>query len=149
MNEQEFTPEPAGLVPLVLIAVEVDEPVEHVVDRFSDEIVLDDVGMRAIPAAAARQFLTERAEQTARMEEQSRRIQEEMALMPRPAPGGIPAREGLNAHESLIAADSSYVSPAEEFGRFPRPNFLVEALEAGQRKQLAERAAIRERKKEK
>lgn len=86
MNEQEFTPEPAGLVPLVLIAVEVDEPVEHVVDRFSDEIVLDDVGMRAIPAAAARQFLTERAEQTARMEEQSRRIQEEMALMPRPRP---------------------------------------------------------------
>jgi hypothetical protein len=112
-------------------------------------VVLDDVGMRAVSAAAAREFFTERHEQVARMEEQSRRIQEEMALMPRPAPGGIPAREGLNAHESLIAADSSYSSPAEEFGRSPRPNFLVEALEAGQRKQLAERAAIKERKQEK
>jgi hypothetical protein len=66
----------------------------------------------------------------------------------RPAPGGIPAREGLNAHESLIAADSSYMTPQTEFGQWPKPKFLAEALEAGQRKQLAERAAIKERKKE-
>jgi hypothetical protein len=45
--------------------------------------------------------------------------------------------------------DRSYVSPGEEFGQRPKPNFLVEELEAGQRRQLAERAAIKERKKEK
>ena len=48
-----------------------------------------------------------------------------------------------------MAGDPSYVSPAEEFGQRPKPNFLVEQLEAGQRRQLAEGAAIKERKKEK
>jgi hypothetical protein len=45
-------------------------------DLLGDDVVLDDVGMRAIPAEAARQFFAERAEQTARMDAQSRRLQE-------------------------------------------------------------------------
>jgi hypothetical protein len=44
--------------------------------------------------------------------------------------------------------DPGYQTVAEEFGR-PRSNFLAEELAAGQRRQLAERPAIKERKKEK
>jgi hypothetical protein len=47
-----------------------------------------------------------------------------------------------------MSDDSShYETPAEEFGGRPKPQFLVEEIEAGQRKQLAEQAAIKERKK--
>jgi hypothetical protein len=55
---------------------------------------------------------------------------------------GVPALEDGTAYESLLAPEA--VSPQEEFGR-PRPNFLVEELEAGQRRQAAEREAVRRR----
>jgi hypothetical protein len=136
MREQE-------LVSLVLIALEVDEPIELVADRLGDAIQLDDVGMRAVPAEVVRRFLSDRAEQEARQgAEHARRT---AASVPVPA-GGVPAlSDDASALESLMAADGSHLSPAEEFGR-PKPNFLEEAIEAGQRKQLAEQAAIKERK---
>ena len=56
------------LVPLALIALEVGEPMELVAHRFGDAVVLDDIGMRAVPAAVAREFFAARAEQTGRME---------------------------------------------------------------------------------
>ena len=65
----------AELVPLALIALEVDEPIELVADRLGEAVQLNDVGMRAAPAEVARQFLVERVEQTARMQEQFRRLQ--------------------------------------------------------------------------
>ena len=145
--EQELTPE--ELVPLVLIAAEVDEPIELVADRLGEAVQLDDVGMRCVSAATARQFLAARAEQDARMREQSRLIQERASRDALPVGGGVPALENASPFESLMNGDRSYVSPAEEFSQREKPNFLVEALEAGQRKQLAERAAIKERKKEK
>jgi hypothetical protein len=95
-----------------------------------------------------RQFLTERAEQTARMQEQSRRLQE--AHKPSPVFGGVPAlSDDASPFESLMNGDASYPTPQAEFGQRPKPNFLAEELEAGQRKLAAERAAIKERKKEK
>jgi hypothetical protein len=72
--EQEFVHE--ELVPLVLIAAEVGEPVELVVHRFGDDVQLDDVGMRVVSAAVARRFFTALAEQEARMQEQHRINQE-------------------------------------------------------------------------
>lgn len=107
------------LVPLVLIAAEVDEPIELVADRLVDHVRLDDIGMRAVPAEVVRQFITERAEQTARMEEQSRRLQE--PHKPSPVGRGVPAlSDEASAFESLMNGDRSYMSPAEEFGQ--RPN---------------------------
>jgi hypothetical protein len=145
---RQWLAEGTELVPLALIALEVDEPIELVADRLGEAVQLDDVGMRAVPAEVVRQFLTERAEQTARMEEQSRRLKE--AHKPSPVGRGVPALpDDASPFESLMNGDRSYVSPAEEFGQRPKPDFLVEAIEAGQRRQLAERAAIKERKKEK
>jgi hypothetical protein len=46
--EQEFTPE--ELVPLALIALEADDPIEQVVDLLGADVVLDAVGMRAVSA---------------------------------------------------------------------------------------------------
>lgn len=132
-------------VPLVLIAAEVGESVELVGHRLGEAIQLDDVGMRAVPAEVVRRFLTERAEQTARMQEQSRRLRE--AHKPLPVAVGVPALSGdATAIESLMAGERSYSSPAEEFGQRPKPDFLREEIEAGQQKQLAEQAAIKERK---
>src|SRR5215207_1149778 len=126
--EQEFTPE--ELVSLVLIAAEVNEPIELVADRFGEAVQLDDIGMRAVPAEVVRQFLTERAEQTARMEEQSRRLQE--AHKPSPVGAGVPAlSDDASPFESLMNGDPAYVSPAEEFGGRPKPRFLEDALEEG------------------
>lgn len=81
------------------------------------------------------------------MQEQSRRLQE--ADKPSPVGGGVPAlSDDASPFQSLMNVDPGWVSPAEEFGQRPKPNFLVEELEAGQRRQAAERAAIREPKGE-
>lgn len=133
---KQWLDEETELVPLALIALEVDEPTELVADRLGEAVQLDDVGMRAVPAEVARRFLTERAEQTARMEEQSRRLQE---LEAPPVPAGIPAIEGATPMASVMAADPGYVRPSEEFG-FAKPNFLAEELEAGARQLAAARA---------
>jgi hypothetical protein len=132
------------LVPLVLIAAEVDEPIELVADRLGDAVQLDDVGMRAVPAEVVRQFLTERAEQTARMEEQFRRLQE--AHKPSPVAVGVPAQEGSTPLESLMANDADYVTPRDEFAGRPKPRFLEEELEEGARQLAAAQAEIEARK---
>jgi hypothetical protein len=143
--EQEFVHE--ELVPLVLIAAEVGEPVELVAHRFGDDVQLDDVGMRVVSAAVARRFFTALAEQEARMQEQDRISQERASRDASLVGGGVPAlSDDASPLESLLAGDRSYSSPAEEFGQWAKPNFLVEELEAGQRRQAAEREAIRRRK---
>jgi hypothetical protein len=132
------------LVPLALIAIELGEPVELVADRLRDVVRLDDVGMRVVPAAAARQFFFARAEQEARMADQARRI--EQGLEPSPIPIGVPAQEGSTPLESLMAGDRSYVSPQEEFGRIPKPNFVAEEIEAGERRLAAAQAEAESKK---
>lgn len=93
----------------------------------------------------ARQFFTERAEQTARMAAQSRRLQE--AYTPSPVGRGVPAlSDDASPFESLMASERSHISPAEEFGQRPKPNFLAEELEAGARQQAAARAEIEDGK---
>lgn len=125
------------LVPLTLIALEVDEPIELVADRLGDAVRIDDIGMRSISASKAREFLTGRAEQAARMEDQARRLQE-MAEAP-PVAGGLPALENGTPAEAIAAA-GDYQTPAEEFGGRPKPNFLEQELAAGRRHLAAARA---------
>jgi hypothetical protein len=131
--EAEFS-----LVPLVLIALEVDEPVELVADRLGDAVQLDDIGMRAVPASEARAFLAGRAEQAARMEDQARRLQEAHVAVAVGA--GVPALEHGSAMESIMAHDPGYLTAAQEFGGRPKPRFLQEELEAGGRAASAARA---------
>jgi hypothetical protein len=132
------------LVPLVLIALEVDEPVDLIADRLADHVRPDDVGMRAVPAAAAREFLAGRAEQAARMEDQFRRLQE--AHEPSPVARGVPAQEGSTPLESLMANDADFVTPRDEFAGRERPNFIAEAIEQGERQLAAARAEAASKK---
>jgi hypothetical protein len=64
---------------------------------------------------------------------------EQAAARRTPIPAGVPALEGATAFESLVAA-GGVVTPAQEFGRRPKPNFIVEALEAGRRQEADARA---------
>jgi hypothetical protein len=125
------------LVPLALLALEVDEPIEVVADRLGDQVKLDDIGMRTVPSSAAREFLADRAEQTRRMEAQARRLQE--AHVPSPVAVGVPALENGSAMESLMAHDPGYLTVAEEFG-LPKPTFLDDMLAEGQRAAADQRA---------
>ena len=118
-----------GLVPLALVAIETGEHIDALVGRFAADLVLDDVGMRAVPAAVVRRFFTERAEWEARQEEERRARAGKRRK--HTVPTGLPAKEGLTAFETIMAS-GDYQSVADAFGR-PRPDFLAEELEAGQR----------------
>jgi hypothetical protein len=59
-----------------------------------------------------------------------------------PVSVGVPALDGASPFESLMAA-GVVVTPQQEFGRRPRPNFLAEELAAG-RKQAADERAERD-----
>ena len=63
----------------------------------------------------------------------------------RPRSVGVPAIEGMSPFESMVAA-GGVVSPQDEFGGRPKPRFLQEALEAGQRAIDEMRAANAKRK---
>jgi hypothetical protein len=132
------------LIPLALVALQADESIELVADRLRDVVRFDDVGMRVIPSVAAREFFFERAEQEARVANQARRLEE--THEPSPIPVGVPALEDASPFASLMAADSSYASPSEEFGGRPKPRFVQEAIEQGER-QLAAAQAEAEAKK--
>ena len=77
------------------------------------------------------ELLAEREEEETR----TAALRAELAARRDPIPAGLPAVEGLSAFESLVAA-GGVVTPTQEFGR-PKPNFVVEEIEAG-RKQAAE-----------
>ena len=66
MNNE--THDPIELVPVALIAVEVGERPDVIAHRFGDVLVLDDIGMRAVPVDAARRFFAERADQAAEIQ---------------------------------------------------------------------------------
>jgi hypothetical protein len=124
------------LVPVVLIALEVDEPVELVADRLGDAVQLDDIGMRAVRSLTARAFLAGRAEQAARMEDQARALQE--GHVPSPVAVGVPSIEGMSAAESLMSAPG-YTTLKEEYG-LPTPTFLDDMLAEGRRADADKRA---------
>jgi hypothetical protein len=144
-NAEEFVHE-ESLVPLALIAIETGESVDMVAFRLGGAVELDDIGMQAVRADVARQFFAERAEQKVRAEEEFERLQE-AASRDAPAVGvGVPALDDASPFESLLAGDRSYVSPAQEFGTRPRPTFLVDEIEQGQRQQAQARAEAEAKK---
>jgi hypothetical protein len=151
MNEQESGQE-LDLVQLALIAVEVGETVGALAHRFGDAVVTDDIGLRAVSAAEAREFFSERAAHRARSEEAHRqRAAEIERKYPKVRVVGVPAKEGATPFESLLASADEYVTPAQEFG-FGQGGVATELLEAelakGRRAAEERRRLIDERAKE-
>src|SRR4051794_38379319 len=50
---------PAEMVPLALIAAELDEPLEDLARRLGDDVMLDDVGLRTVTVDVARELIVE------------------------------------------------------------------------------------------
>jgi hypothetical protein len=123
--------------------LDVSEPVVGWVRYFEEhhvEIVEDHLGRPSVHRAVLARLIDEQRSHEARQAEEAKRA----ARMTAPVAVGVPAIENGTAFESLMAPDA--VSPQEEFGRQPKPDFLADQLEAGRRQQAAEREAIRRRK---
>jgi hypothetical protein len=108
-------PEAADLVPLALIAAEIGESVGWVAHRFGEAVVVDDVGMRAVPVDAARAFFTERREWKERFYANAKRRAAEQGRN-KVRVKGVPAQDGMSPFESMLAAADQYVTPSQEFG---------------------------------
>lgn len=139
-------PPESDLIPLALIAAEVGESVDRLAHRFGEAVTVDDIGMRAVRADVARQFFTGRAEWKAQHDEKARRRREELAEKSRPL-AGVPAQEGMTPFEAMAAA-GEVVSPSEEFGGRPSPNFLEEELAAGRRAAAEKERRVEQMKKD-
>jgi hypothetical protein len=85
--------------------------------------------------AATSELLAEDREREARMAAQ----RAEQAAREDPISPGVPALDDASAYESMIAA-GGVVTPSEEFGRRPAPNFLDEELAEGRRRAAEQRA---------
>ena len=81
-------------------------------------------------------------------EDHARRSAENAVKYAVPAAVGVPAVEGMTPFESLVAAGVVTVTPEQEFGGRPKPNFLRDELEAGARAQAEEKRLAAERAKE-
>ena len=128
-----------GTVPLSHLGLDIDEPMSGWPVFFREcgiEMILDDIGRLSVRRRVLGELLSEREEQEARVA--AERAEQAAALMT-PVPAGVPALEGATPFESLVAA-GGVVSPAQEFGRHPAPNFLDEELAAGRRQAAEQRA---------
>ena len=146
----ETTPMELDLVQLALIATETGETVDRLTHRFGDEVVLDDIGKRAVPASVARRFFTERAEQKARQLEAAQRHREDLAQRTRPVYAGIPAKEGLDPVAAMTSQDPAYTTPSQDFGVTrgnPRQELMDEVFAEGRRRDAERKAQAEARKK--
>ncbi len=110
------------------------------------EVFEDEYGRKCITATTAMALADEHRALQARFEEDRRRRAAERA--PKPVLAGVPAQEGLSPYESMAAADGGVVSPSEEFGGRPAPNFLEEELAAGRRTAAEKERAVAAMKKD-
>jgi hypothetical protein len=125
--------------------LDLDEPVRGWLQYFAErdiEVVEDVCGRPSVPRWVLTKLLDEEREREARVvQEAAERAARETA----PVAVGVPAlSESASAYETLLAPEA--ISPVEEFGLAPKPNFVAEQIEAGQRHRLAEREAARRKK---
>jgi hypothetical protein len=128
-------------VPLSYLSLDLDEPITGWLRFFEERgvMIMDDaVGRPSVARHVLADLLDEQREREARLAEEA------PATLEQPVPVGIPALEGSTAYETMMSAAGT--SPVEEFGQWAKPRFLQEALEEGQRRQAAEREAVRRRK---
>jgi hypothetical protein len=112
------------LVPLALLAGELGEPIDELARRLGDDVVRDDLGLRAVPGDVATSAIVARDELVAehrRTAERNEATTAAIADQHRSASGGVPAIEGLSAFETMMTnADdkelkSGRVSVHQEF----------------------------------
>ena len=134
-------------IPITHLALDIDEPIEGWLSFLAErrvQVFDDALGRPSVPRYVLRDLIGERRERGAWLAEEAAA---KAAMHDEPLPVGIPALEGATAYETMMSAIGT--SPAEEFGSRPRPNFLAEELEAGQRHAAAAREAVRRRKEAK
>jgi hypothetical protein len=133
-------------IPLSHLSLDLDEPIQGWL-RFLEERnvqVFDDaIGRPSVARYIVGDLIAEQREHAARLAEEAAIKAAELV---QPVGAGVPAIDDGDAYASMMAAGA--VSPAEEFSFAPRPNFIVEELEAGSRHQAAEREAVRRRKEQ-
>lgn len=155
MNEQPIdAPAESELtVPISHLSLEpgVDVPIDgwqRMFDQLSIRVVTDVAGRPAISSLAARRlFAAIKRQAELRAEDAQRRSEKLAKKYPVPAGRGLPAIEGASAIESLVAA-GGVVTPEQEFGGRPRPNFLQEELAAGEQAQAEKQRIAAERAKD-
>ena len=139
--EPEATECHCRAVPLSHLGLDLDEPMGGWTPFFRErniEVVPDDLGRPSVPRQVLGELLAEREEQDARAAAQRA---EQAAALRTPVPAGVPPLADATAFESMAAAEAgAFMTPSQEFGRRPAPNFLVEELEAGQRQAAEQRA---------
>jgi hypothetical protein len=136
---EEAVCEGCSLIPVSHLGLDVDEPVGGWLAFFREEnieVATDDVGRLSVPRWVLGELLTEQREREARTAAQRA---EQAATLEAPVPVGVPALDGASPFESLVAA-GGVVTPEQEFGRRPRPNFLDEELAEGRRRDAERRA---------
>jgi hypothetical protein len=128
-----------GTVPLSHLGLDLDEPMIGWPEFFAErniEVVEDDLGRPSVPRRVLGELLAEHEVEEARAATQRA---EQAAARKVPVWVGVPALDGASPFESLVAA-GGVVTPEQEFGRRPKPNFLDEALAAGRRRDAELRA---------
>jgi hypothetical protein len=131
-------------VPISYLGLDLETPIVGWERFFADrgvEVASDHLGRRSIARWVVADLLDEQRARDARMAEEAAA---NAAALVQPLAVGLAAiDDAATAYETLMSAGS--VSPDQEFGR-PKPNFLVDEIEAGQRQAAAERETIRRRK---
>jgi hypothetical protein len=133
-------------IPVAHLALDIDEPLEGWPSFFAErrlQVFDDALGRPSIPRYVLRDLIDERREREARLAEEQAENAAAAARRP-PVAAGVPALEYGTPYESMMAAGST--TPSQEFGQFPKPNFLHEELARGRRHQLAKQEVARQRK---
>ena len=148
MEQQDSTEAPlcdaCRRIPISHLSLDVSEPVVGWMEFFEERYITvmdDSLGRPSVARHVLGDLIAEQRAREARLAEEAAK-----AATLEPVPVGIPALEGSTAYETMMSAAGAGTSPAEEFGRWAKPRFLEEALEEGQRRQAAEREAVRRRK---
>jgi hypothetical protein len=132
-------------IPISHLALDVAEPIvgwEAFFEERNVQVFDDAIGRPSVPRYVLGDLLAEQRARDARLAEEAAA---KAATLEQPVAVGVPALdEGATAYETMMSAGST--TPQEEFAFAPKPNFVVEELEAGQRRQAAEREAVRRRK---
>jgi hypothetical protein len=143
---KQWLHEGAELIPVTHLSLDLAEPIngwEPALLERGLEIVEDNLGRPCVRREVLGDLLREERDCLARIEAEGAA---RAAAAVAPVPAGVPAIEGGSPLQSIMAHDPGYQTPAEEFGQRPKPNFLVEELEAGARQQAAARAEVEARK---
>jgi len=110
------------LVPLALLAAELETPVAELAQRIADDVVRDDIGLRAVPVAAARAVLAEHHDNAERRAAAAARAEREAAMLAEHAPVRV------RVPQTLV-----YTDPYETGGSLSagvKPNSSLADLEA-------------------